>query len=63
MDVVASTEDSSWVLCHDAIIHDTTASNSPGAGHSTSVIVALPEEKAYELAQLDTDAVITLLLR
>lgn len=63
VDVVASTEDSSWVLCHDAIIHDTTASNSPGAGHSTSVIVALPEEKAYELAQLDTDAVITLLLR
>lgn len=63
VDVVASTEDSSWVLCHDAVIHDTTASNSPGAGHSTSVIVALPEEKAYELAQLDTDAVVTLLLR
>lgn len=63
VDIVASTEDSSWTLCHDAVIHDTTASGSQGNSHPGGVVVALPEEKAYELAQLDADAVVTLLLR
>lgn len=62
VDVVVTSKERNWVLCHDAIIQENNAHAGQTINRTATTIVALPENDAYELARLDDDAVVTLLL-